>query len=107
MTYGYPGYPPPPFWGYPQPNIQQMPMPLPPDIEARATKIAMKLMAKEQKKKDKAKEEETKKKDAEKKKAEEKSGYRLMFVEWYVLGALSYPFLGPLYRLAKHYAGVL
>lgn len=93
-------------YGPPNP-YQQTPNFLPPDIEARATKIAMKLMAKEQKKKDKAKEEETKKKDSEKKKAEEKSGYRLMFLEWYVLGALSYPFLGPLYRLAKHYAGAL
>lgn len=99
MQYGY-GYPPPPFYGYPPPVYP--PQGITPDIEARAIKIAAKLVNKEQKKKDKEKDIEAKKKADEKKKIEDGKRRTLFGLEWYILGILSYPFVGPLYYYITH-----
>lgn len=95
--YGF-NYPPPPFWGYQQPNVSPGPMPQPSDLE-RGMKIAMKIRMKEERKDEKKKEAETKKKEEEKKKAGESKGKNLLSVEWLILGWLSYPIMGPLYRM--------
>ncbi len=91
--YGYPFYP-PPYGGYPPPTITPNP-----DVEARAYKIALKLINKEAKKKEKEKEAEGKKKADEKKKIEDSKRRTLFGLEWYILGIISYPFVGPAYRI--------
>lgn len=95
--YGY-HMPPPPFWGYPQPNM----LPPPDSIEARAYKIAAKLRDKDHKKEEKKKEAEAKKKADDKKKAEDSRRRNLFGLEWYILGILSYPLVGPAYRIITH-----
>jgi hypothetical protein len=94
-----------PFYGYPPPNYPPM-NPIPPDIEARATQIAMKLVSKEKRKKEKEEERKVKAKADDKKKAEERKRNSFNLIEWYILGALSYPFIGPLYKMVQHYMGV-
>lgn len=93
--YGYP-YTPPPYYGYPQPQYPQTP-PSPNDIE-KGMKIALKLRAKEERKEEKKKADAEKKKSDEKKKAEESKGRSLLSLEWFILGILAYPFVGPAYN---------
>lgn len=95
--YGYP-YGPPPF--YPPPPYPQQGMT--PEIEARAIKIAAKIVSKEAKKKEREKDTEAKKKAEEKKKIEDSKRRNFSAIEWFVLGLLSYPFVGPLYTLVTH-----
>lgn len=94
-----------PFYGY-QPPIyppQQMPYgpPSPTDLE-RGMIIAMKLRRKDEKKEERKKEAEAKKKEDEKKKVAESKGRSLLSVEWFILGILSYPFVGPAYKYLTH-----
>lgn len=105
--YGYPwGPPPPPMWPQNYPSPQYPAVPNPSDIE-RGFKIAVKLREKEEKKKAKAEEAKNKVKTDDKKKAEENKGKTLFGIEWYILGILSYPIVGPLYRLATHNLEIL
>lgn len=94
------------FYGYPPQYPQQMQMPPSPSDLERGMKIAMKLRAKEDRKEAKKKEDSDKNKSAEKKKAEEARHKNLSALEWFILGILAYPFVGPLYNYVTHLAGV-
>lgn len=103
VMYGYP-------WGMPPPQIvyppnQQYPqgpvMPTQNDLE-KGFKLAVRMRMKEERKKEKAEEAKNKAKADDKKKAEESKGKTLMTLEWYILGIISYPIVGPLFRIATH-----
>lgn len=101
--YPYPWGPPP---MYPTPPQMPYGPPSPTDIE-RGMMIAMKLKNKADRKEEKKKEAEAKKKADDKKKAEDNKGKTLFGIEWYILGILSYPIVGPLYRLLTNNLEVL
>lgn len=98
MMYPY-GFPPPPFYGYQPPQYGPGPTapPSPSDLE-RGMKIAIRMRLKEERKKEKIEEAKNKQKADEKKKAEESKGRSLLSVEWFILGILAYPFVGPAYN---------
>ena len=78
-------------YGYPYP---------PPDFERevfeKGMKIAMKLRDREAKQKERGKE-------REKKEAEAARLRRLTSLEWFILGIVSYPIVGPMYNVAIHH----
>lgn len=106
--YGYgfpPPYYPPPMYGPPQYGPTSPVTPTPSDLE-RGYKLALKIRSKEERKKEKEKEAEGKKKTDERKKIEDSKRRTLFGLEWYILGILSYPFIGPLYYIATNHLKV-
>lgn len=92
---------PPPYGGYPPAYPPPANTPSAGDLE-KGFRIAMKLRQKEERKEEKKKENEAKKKAEDRKKAEESRSKNFFGLEWYILGILSYPIIGPLYKLATH-----
>jgi len=90
---------PPPFYGYPQNNITP---PLTASEFERGIKIAMKLKSKEENKIKKKEEAEKKKKEEDKKRMEAARMRSLTGIEWFIIGLLMYPIVGPAYKLLTH-----
>src|SRR2546430_1010094 len=96
MNYGYPfyGYPPPmlgPPQGGPQINISQ---------EAYEKGLAWAAKMEQRKIREKERELRNKERKAKEDKRESRAavGRTFLFVEWYILGILSYPLWAPMYR---------
>lgn len=66
----------------------------PEDVE-RIAKVAIRLKERDARKKAKAKE-------VEERKAKESSGRMFSALEWFIVGVLLHPIVGPLYNLAIH-----
>lgn len=98
-----PPYPPP----YGPPPYNPMQTPLSPSEFERGIRIAVKLKSKEENKIKKKEEAEKKKKEEDKKKAEAARMRSLTGIEWFIIGLLMYPVVGPAYKLITHNLDVL
>lgn len=88
--YGYP-YPP----MYPQQNNN-----IPIEYIEKGIKIAEKLASRDQREKERAERMKQRKRDEDQKQAVAARARTLSALEWFILGIISYPFVGPLYQLA-------
>lgn len=86
--------------------MYQYPYPPPPDVYAQALQIAQRLAAKKEKKEQREKDAKKKAEADEKKRAEESKSRTLLGLEWFILGILSYPIVGPLYHIAINHMEV-
>lgn len=88
----------PPNWGYPM-------IPPPNDDHFRkGLEFATRLALREEREKQRRKDREKKERDDWKKQARESRRSFLICLELYILGVISYPIVGPLYKLAvSHY----
>lgn len=89
----YPPYGPPPFNNQPQLTASEF---------ERGIKIAMKLKSKEENKIKRKEEAEKKKKEDDKKKMEAARMRSLTGIEWFIIGLLMYPVVGPAYKILTH-----
>lgn len=102
--WNFQNYPPP--YGYappPQPYPPSFQPPTPDDFQ-RGLKLALKLREREEKKEFKKKDMEAKKKADDKKANDAASQRTLTSIEWFIIGIILSPFVGPLYTYALNHA---
>ena len=71
----------------------------PPDVMAQAMQIAQRLAEKKEKKEKREKANKIKAEEDLKRRAAESKSRTLLGLEWFILGILSYPIVGPAYHI--------
>lgn len=90
---------PPPFWGYPpqQTQITQS------DLE-KGMMLAQRLASRRDREDERKEKLKKRQKEDERRQAESRRARTLTSLEWFIIGVVSYPFVGPLYNLALQHA---
>lgn len=96
--YGYPPYP----MMYPQQQPQ-----LEREFIEKGIKIAERLQNRDRTMKERDERMKAKKRDEERQQAVAARARTLTAIEWFILGIVSYPFVGPLYQLALNHVLVM
>jgi hypothetical protein len=93
--YGYP----PPFWGYPQ---QSQNMNMDQNALEKGMRIALKISQREAREKERLDNKKKRDRDEERKRVEAARQRSFTSLEWFIIGVIMYPIVGPLYNLAIH-----
>lgn len=82
-----------PMWGYPPPNDDQF---------QRGMRLAMKIAQREAREKERQENRKKRDRDEERKRSAAGKAKFLSSLEWFIIGVISYPFVGPMYNIALH-----
>ena len=93
-------YPTPPFWGYPPPMVGQQQTPIEQAYIEKGMRLAEKIRNRDLREMERAKSLEKKFRDEEYKRVAATRARMLTSLEWFIIGVISYPFVGPMYQLA-------
>ena len=98
--YGY-GYPPPPWMGYPPPNVTAGADPsITQKHFERGMQVAQRLAQREAREKERADKNKKRRIDEDRRSAKESFNRTFLYIEWFIIGVLAQPLVGPLYQAA-------